>query len=56
MKYKLNKLSNVEQVNVTPDQIRLIIPTVNQTDLLTIEKIIRDSGYIPSNPIITETD
>lgn len=56
MKYKLSKLLNIEKVDVNSNIIRLIMPSVKKSDLLNIEKIIDDSGYLSERPIMSETD
>ena len=56
MQHVLSELPNVERVSIYNRKLQLIIEPANQMNLLIINKIIYESGYIPGNVIITETE
>ncbi len=56
MRHKLKQISTVENLDVDPQTVRLVLPSITQSDVKQIEKIIFDSGYIPDQPIMAKTD
>lgn len=56
MQHRITRITEVQHIFFERDTLQIILPEINEQQLMQFQRIIRESGFIPSAPVIEKTD